>query len=368
MTKQTQLGLMAGAIRATSWFRGCSGTFLRFAAGTAALMLFLPAAVSADHWKADFRAAERESQETGVPLLIHFHAEWCGPCRNMERDVLSSVQITSRLNRTLIGVKVNTDHHKDLVRRFGISTLPSDVLLSPTGSVLAKTSGVTGLLTYAAMLNRHEKKIDIDAIAGRQSSDHEPAASQSHPDVKETIRPPIPSSLLQTLRATRAESPALRGYCPVELAETAQWVEGRHEFVVEHAGVQYFMSSLKSRDRFVSDPERFIPALRGFDTVALQNEERVICGKVEIGATYKSRIFLFATEENRTLFLERPDRFIPPPIPPEIKVTVDFIETDPALTRTETPNLGVFTPTHVVTGSAQRREAFLSPVSAGKGW
>ena len=37
------------------------------------------------NWRTDFEAASAEATQDQKPLLLHFHAVWCGPCRTMER-------------------------------------------------------------------------------------------------------------------------------------------------------------------------------------------------------------------------------------------------------------------------------------------
>ncbi|MEY3175559.1 MAG: hypothetical protein RLZZ436_3473 [Planctomycetota bacterium] len=106
-------------------------------------------------WQHEFKAAEAQAKALQVPLVIHFHASWCGPCRRMESEVLSNAQVINLLGNGIVGVKVDSDRNRDLVSRFGIRSLPSDVIISPDGKVLAKDVGSPGLSGYVARLKRH---------------------------------------------------------------------------------------------------------------------------------------------------------------------------------------------------------------------
>lgn len=106
-------------------------------------------------WQHEFKAAEAQAKALQVPLVIHFHASWCGPCRRMESEVLSNAQVVNLLGKGIVGVKVDSDRNRDLVSRFGIRSLPTDVIISPDGKVLAKDVGSPGLSGYVARLNRH---------------------------------------------------------------------------------------------------------------------------------------------------------------------------------------------------------------------
>ena len=105
-------------------------------------------------WHPTFESASAEAQRTGRPVLIHFYADWCGPCRQMETRVLNQRSIQDGLRDRVVAVKVNYDRRADLVSRFGISALPCDVLIGADGNVLMKTTGFVGETTY---LNRIER-------------------------------------------------------------------------------------------------------------------------------------------------------------------------------------------------------------------
>ena len=74
-----------------------------------------------------FEQAQRLAADRGVTLLVHFYADWCGPCQRMERDVFSRQDVSAALGAGIVSVKVNSDRRKDLTGRYGVRSLPSDV-------------------------------------------------------------------------------------------------------------------------------------------------------------------------------------------------------------------------------------------------
>ncbi len=110
-------------------------------------------------WTKDFDTAEAESQRLGRPLLIHFHASWCIPCRRMDRDVLNSPELAAQFGKSFVGVKVDADQHPELLKRFGVRSLPADVVVSSAGKILIETRGYQKKQTYVARLEQLGKRL-----------------------------------------------------------------------------------------------------------------------------------------------------------------------------------------------------------------
>ena len=101
----------------------------------------------------------------------------------------------------------------------------------------------------------------------------------------------------------------LEGYCPVALMETGNWVEGQARWGARHRGRTYLFSGLEQQQTFLSDPDRYSPALSGDDPVAAIDSGKTSAGQRRYGVTYQKRIYLFESPETRAAFAANPQRY-----------------------------------------------------------
>ncbi|MCA9083551.1 MAG: thioredoxin family protein, partial [Planctomycetaceae bacterium] len=105
------------------------------------------------HWMTSYEEARVIAVRNKLPLLLHFDAPWCGACRRMETEVLNRSEVTAMLGTAVVGVRVNADHNKDLIAEFGISTLPTEVVVFADGTRGSRYTGAQDLTAYVARLN-----------------------------------------------------------------------------------------------------------------------------------------------------------------------------------------------------------------------
>jgi thioredoxin 1 len=91
-------------------------------------------ALGEDNWKAEVEASP-------VPVLVDFWAAWCGPCRAIAPSVETLAERVK--GRAKVG-KVDVDVEPELAARFGVSSIPT-LLVLRDGQVVAHHVGSLSL-------------------------------------------------------------------------------------------------------------------------------------------------------------------------------------------------------------------------------
>ncbi len=117
-----------------------------------------------------------------------------------------------------------------------------------------------------------------------------------------------PTPSIQSGLPARTPPLIIEGYCPVSLIDRAEpaWIKGDAKYGATHRGRTYLFAGQAERQKFLSNPERFAPALAGFDAVRYIETGELIEGKPDHGSLLEDRIYLFADEASQVRFEQNP--------------------------------------------------------------
>lgn len=142
------------------------------------------------NWIAPVQIGEKE--RSGNKLIFYeFRADWCGPCKQMERSVFQSRDVVSLLNDNFVSVRVNDRKREDgkneaatqnLEDQFSVQAFPSLVVAMPGGTKIIDHLGQAGSASVKKFLQEAQELADYfrgkeqiiadDCTAAAKSFDH----------------------------------------------------------------------------------------------------------------------------------------------------------------------------------------------------
>ncbi|MGM0517773.1 MAG: thioredoxin family protein [Pseudomonadota bacterium] len=127
-------------------------------------------------------------QEQGKPMMIFFHASYCGYCKMIDEEFIIPMRLKPKYQDRLLIRRVQTDgtrsvaglhddtlSHPEVSRKLGVIGVPFVIFLAPSGERIASISG-TAPSYYNVYLDR---KIEL---AERCAKDMSPAECREEID------------------------------------------------------------------------------------------------------------------------------------------------------------------------------------------
>jgi thioredoxin-like negative regulator of GroEL len=141
------------------------------------LLLGAPAANAPIHWERDFDSALKRARKAGKPLVVDFWADWCGWCERLDQTTYRDAKIV-KLLADFVPVKVNTEGSRrevEVAVKYGVSSLPTVVFLSPSGRAVLTLQGFQGPGQFPEVVQQAkaeaDKLIKLEAALERNPND-----------------------------------------------------------------------------------------------------------------------------------------------------------------------------------------------------
>lgn len=101
-----------------------------------------------------FSAAMTKAKEANKPVVLDFYATWCGPCKMMDKQTYTDAKVQAAL-ANYIPVKIDVDKDTAAAEKYGIKSIPTTIILDPSGKQVASEVGFIDAKKFTALLQKH---------------------------------------------------------------------------------------------------------------------------------------------------------------------------------------------------------------------
>lgn len=129
---------------------------------SAVLALALAPQTFAGAWLKTVAEAQKVAKEKNRLILVDMFAEWCGWCHRFEREVFPS-EVFQKATADIVLLRLDTEDGKEgtqLARKYGVTSLPTFVLLTPDMTMAGQIRGYAPPAKFVEMLKETRTKHD----------------------------------------------------------------------------------------------------------------------------------------------------------------------------------------------------------------
>jgi thiol:disulfide interchange protein DsbD len=92
------------------------------------------------------------------PIVLDLHAEWCAPCRKLERLTFPDPKVKALLEQTVF-LRIDTDKYPDIAQRLGVEGLPDIRFVLPDGTIIRQLRSFQDTESFAIELEQLLQKV-----------------------------------------------------------------------------------------------------------------------------------------------------------------------------------------------------------------
>ena len=108
---------------------------------------------------------ERAAAENKL-VFLDMYADWCAPCKVMDREVFTNKSLGEFFNKNFISYKVDTEDENGstIAAVYGVQSLPTLIFVDANGTVLERANSSISLSELERMANRALASQSLGAV------------------------------------------------------------------------------------------------------------------------------------------------------------------------------------------------------------
>ena len=112
------------------------------------------AATAEVNWRTNLDAAKIEAAKTNRFVLLHFWTPTCVPCMQLNQTVFKDPAVGPALEKHYVPVKIDASKWPAITNAFNVEVVPTEIILSPQGTVVFKPEIPRDAMKYISELSR----------------------------------------------------------------------------------------------------------------------------------------------------------------------------------------------------------------------
>lgn len=104
-------------------------------------------------WFTSLREGQEQARLLSRPMLVDFYAEWCGPCKMLDKETWPNPAVIAAAQR-FVCVKVDVDADQQNATAYHVRAVPTVVVATVDGKILARSTGFADARTMERFLKR----------------------------------------------------------------------------------------------------------------------------------------------------------------------------------------------------------------------
>jgi thioredoxin-related protein len=114
-----------------------------------------------------------KAAETGRPVVIDFHADWCKWCVELDKKTFSDARVIKVMNEQFVPISVDTDKEKVTAGKYAVQSLPTMWFLESDGKRIDMLPGFVDADFFSIVLDYigsgSYKSTDFEAFMASKS-------------------------------------------------------------------------------------------------------------------------------------------------------------------------------------------------------